>query len=152
MSVVKNPAPNSVQKSKNSYCTDREYKNLLGHWAKLKHTQNLKWSFISGTRTIAKKNFPVPMADMSKKALYFSMQSCTANEPLRMVPGNLHISSHTLVMKERNFVIVTFIYIVCFFFYYQNPLCVFQLLPSQYLQVQSEQEYLLIGGLYGQQL
>lgn len=55
---------------------------------------------------ITKKNFQVPMADMSEKALYFSMQCCTAKEPLRMVPGNLHTSSHTVVMKKGNFVIV----------------------------------------------
>lgn len=101
---------------------------------------------------IAKKNVQVPTADMSDKALYFSMQCCTAKEPLRMVPGNLHTSSHTVVMKKERFVIVTFIYVVYFFFYHQNPLYVFQLPPHQYLQVQSKQEYLLTGGLNGQQL
>lgn len=143
---------NSVGKSKNRYCTEREYKNLLGHWTKLKDTQKLKWTFISGTRMIAKKNFQVPMADKSEKALYFSMQCRPAKEPLRMVPGNLHTSSHTVMMKKGNSVIVTFVSITYFFFYYQNPLCVFQLLPHQYLQVQKKQEYLLTGGLSGQQL
>lgn len=65
---------------------------------------------------ITKKNFQVPTADMSDKALYFSMQCCTAKEPFRMVPGNLHTSSHTVVMKKERFDIVTFIYVVYFFF------------------------------------